>query len=316
MLIRGDVAVFPAPSYPVYSRDINNKAGLERYDLQTHHQIDDIMAGPILSVVHLELAMKDIEREGKNFRLLVLTNPDNPTGGVYTSTQLEAISDWCIERKIHLIVNEIYALSIIRTDHPSIAGDYSNHRKFSSFIPVIRQKNSAYLHQWYALSKDLGISGMRVGVVYSLNETFLTAFNNLNLPHMVSNHTQWLMENVLEDEQFMQSYLDEQQQMLTGSYIVAINTLKKLGIPYVPSYGSLFIWADFSKFLAEETTVAETFFWEQLYLHTGVLLTPGTGFGHSKKGMYRIVYTCFDGAALQVAMDRLTKYLGKLEISI
>lgn len=312
----GDVAVFQAPSYPVYSRDIGNKAGLERYDLQTHHEIDDIKAGPILSVEHLEIAKQDIECQGKNFRLLVLTNPENPTGGVYTAGQLEAIADWCIEKNIHLIVNEIYALSMINTGHPSIVADYSDHRIFSSIIPIINKKNSPYLHQWYALSKDLGISGMRIGMVYSLNQAFLTAFNNLNLPHMVSNHTQWLMENVLSDENFMRSYLNEQQEALTSGYVVAINTLKKLNIPYVPSYGSLFIWADFSMFLTEETIVAETFFWEQLYLNTGILMTPGLGFGHTKRGMFRIVYTCFDAPALQVAMERLENYLKKLEISL
>lgn len=305
----GDVAVFPAPAYPVYSRDINNKAGLERYDLQTHHQIDDIYSGPILSVDHLERAKLDIESQGKKFRLLVLTNPDNPTGGIYSLAQLESTADWCIEKKIHLIVNEIYALSTIRTDHPEIAGDYADQRVFNSILPLIHKKNSPYLHQWYALSKDLGISGMRIGMVYSLNQAFLTAFNNLSLPHMVSNHTQWLMENVLSDHDFMHGYLDEQQNALTSGYVVVTQMLKKLDIPYVPSYGSLFIWADFSQFLLEDTIAAETLFWEQLYLNTGILLTPGVGFGHSKKGMFRIVYTCFDDQALQVAMNRLYDYL-------
>lgn len=92
----GDVAVFPAPAYPVYSRDINNKAGLERYDLNTYHEIDGIKKGSILSVEHLETAKRDIERQGKEFKLQVITNPDNPTGGIYTFDQFETISDWCI----------------------------------------------------------------------------------------------------------------------------------------------------------------------------------------------------------------------------
>lgn len=305
----GDVAVFPAPSYPVYSRDINNKAGLERYDLMTHHQIDDNNHGALLSIQHLEMAKKDIEVQGKNFKLLILTNPDNPTGSIYSVDQLETIADWCIERKIHFIVNEIYGLVVLDTENPSIATDYSKHHKFSSILPIIHKKNSPYVHQWYALSKDLGISGMRVGMVYSLSQNFLNAFNNLNLPHMVSNHTQWLMENVLADHDFMRDFLNMQQLCLTKGYITVVNTLKKWIIPFVPSYGSLFIWADFSKFLNEESVVAETFFWEQLYHNTGILLTPGLGFGHTKRGMFRIVYTCFDQQALEVAMKRLDHYL-------
>lgn len=309
---KGDVAVFPAPAYPVYSRDIMNKAEVKRYDLITHHDINGIYDGPILSIEHLEKAKRDIELQGTKFKLLILTNPDNPTGGIYTSEQLEAIADWCIERNIHFIVNEIYGLVMINTKDPAIAGDYADHRQFTSFLSIIHKKNSPYLHQWYALSKDLGISGMRVGMVYSLNQAFLTAFNNLNLPHMVSNHTQWLMQNLLGDHDFMHHFLHVQQQALTKGYIVVVNQLKKLNIPYVPSYGSLFVWVDFSRFLEDETLAAETAFWKELYKNTGVLLTPGIGFGHTKRGMFRIVYTCFDDKALLVAMTRINHYLSSL----
>ncbi|RKF37073.1 hypothetical protein BCY89_05325 [Sphingobacterium siyangense] len=309
---KGDVAVFPAPAYPVYSRDIMNKAGVERYDLITHHDSAAIHRGPTLSIEHLEKAKQDIEHQGSNFKLLVVTNPDNPTGGLYTAEQLETIADWCIERKIHFIVNEIYGLVTINTTDPAIVDDYSDHHQFTSFLSLIHKKNSPYLHQWYALSKDLGISGMRVGMVYSLNQAFLTAFNNLNLPHMVSNHTQWLMENVLGDQEFMRNFLDAQHQALTKGYIIVVEILKKLAIPFVPSYGSLFIWADFSKYLVEETLAAEIEFWKTLYKNTGILLTPGIGFGHTKRGMFRIVYTCFDDEALLVAMKRIQHYLADL----
>lgn len=40
-----------------------------------------------------------------------------------------------------------------------------------------------------------------------------------------------------------------------------------------------------------------------------MLLTPCLGFGHTKKGMFQIVYTCFDQQALQVAVTRLDRYL-------
>lgn len=307
----GEVAVFPSPSYPVYALDINNKAGLERYDLQTHHEIDSISTGPILSIEHLEAAKDDIQEQGKIFRLLVLTNPDNPTGGVYSLAQLESISDWCIQNKIHLIVNEIYALATLTTSHPSISKDYSVHHAFVSILPIINRKRSPYIHQWYALSKDLGISGMRIGMVYSLNKDLIVAFNNLNLPHMVSNHTQWLIGNVLNDKEFLKTYLLEQQTALTESYAIVTKMLQKLSIPYVPSYGSLFVWADFSKFLSRVSVDAELIFWKDLYMNTGILLTPGTGFGHTKKGMFRIVYTSIGTAYLQIAMERLVKYLTK-----
>jgi aspartate/methionine/tyrosine aminotransferase len=42
---------------------------------------------------------------------------------------------------------------------------------------------------------------------------------------------------------------------------------------------------------------------------TGILLTPGEGFGHSKKGLFRMVYPYFKKEDLQVAMERLREYV-------
>lgn len=305
----GDVAVFPTPSYPVYKQDIGNKAGVERYNLITHHDISEISEKPALKIKNLKKAKKDIEKQGKKFKILVLTTPDNPTGLIYTQKQLNKIADWCIKNRIHLIVNEIYGLSLIDTNHPKIKKDYKKNIDFVSFAQIMQAKKSPYLHMWYALSKDLGISGFRVGAVYSLNEPFLKAYDNLNAPHLVSNHTQWMLSEVLSDHAFMEEYIAYNQQMLTESYALVVNHLIKLKIPYVPSKGSLFVWADFSEFLKKPTLKAENKFWGALYQNTGVLLTPGEGFGHSKKGLYRIVFPCFGMEELEVAMRRISKYL-------
>ncbi len=309
----GDVAVFPTPSYPVYKQDIGNKAGMERYNLITHHEISEIAEKPILKIKQLKKAKKDIVSQGKTFKVLVLTTPDNPTGGMYPIKRLEKMANWCIKNKIHLIVNEIYALSLLNTKHPAIKKDYKKQREFISFGQIMEAKQSPYLHLWYALSKDLGISGFRVGILYSLNDALIKAYDNLNVSHLVSNHTQWLLSEIMADHDFMETYISYNQKALTDAYVFMIEKLRALDIPYVPSRGSLFIWIDCAKFLKKPTQKAETKFWEDLYNKTGVLLTPGEGFGHSKRGLFRIVYPCFNIADLGVAMERFGKYIRGLK---
>ena len=309
----GNVAVFPTPSYPVYKQDIGNKAGMERYNLITHHELSEIAGKPILKIKQLKKAKKDIEAQGKTFKLLVVTTPDNPTGGTYPIKRLEKIANWCIKNKIHLIVNEIYGLSQLDTTHPAIKNDYKKQRKFVSFGQIMHAKQSPYLHLWYALSKDLGISGFRVGMIHTYNKALLKAYDNMNVSHLVSNHTQWLLSEIMADYNFMEKYIQHNQQALTKSYVFMIGKLRELNIPYVPSRGSLFIWVDCSKFLKKPTQKAETKFWNNLYQKTGVLLTPGEGFGHSKKGLFRIVYPCFKIMDLKVAMERFSAYLLKLK---
>lgn len=307
----GDVAVFPAPCYPVYKQDINNKAALERYDLITHEELSGIKDGPNLDVHHLETALQDIQAQGKRFRMLVLTNPDNPTGGMYTSEQLTKITDWCLAHEVHLIVNEIYGLSLLDTTHPEIQSDYNQKIDFVSFAQIMQERNSDYLHLWYSLSKDIGSSGFRVGLVYSLNEQFLQAYNNLNAPQMVSNLTQWLFQMVLSDHAFMADYIKKNQAALTESYAIVVKYLRAAKIPYVPSRGSLFAWIDLSAYLSAATAEAETQLWLEIYKKTKVLITPADGFGNAKRGQYRLVYTAISKENLEEAMLRLSGYLNK-----
>ncbi len=310
--LKGDVAVFPAPCYPVYKQDIGNKARLERYDLITHHHLESIKEQPALEIHHLENALQDINQQGNRFRMLVITNPDNPTGGVYPKEKLESIAQWCIDRKIHLIVNEIYGLSLIQTDHSELKEDYPTDIPFVSFAQIMKKKKSDYLHLWYALSKDMGASGFRVGMVYSQNQDFIEAFNNINPPHMVSNYTQWIFQLILSDLDFMKNYIQKNQELLTLSYLIVVKTLRKFDIPYAASRGSLFVWLDLSKYLEQQSQEAENKQWMEIYQSTGVLLTPGQGFGHSKKGQYRLVYSCVDRATLEVAMKRLEAWFPNL----
>ena len=308
----GDVAVFPAPCYPVYKQDIGNKGGIERYDLVTHHDLTSIKNEPALSIEHLDHALEEIERVGKKFKMLVVTNPDNPTGGLFSKEKLESIADWCIKHNIHLFVNEIYGLSLIDTFHPAIKDDYESEIDFFSFANIIQNRKSDYLHLWHALSKDMGASGFRVGMVYSLNQAFLEAYNNLNAPQMVSNFAQWIFLKVMEDHDFMADYIEYNQKVLTESYIVVIESLRRLYIPYVPARGSLFVWLDFSEFLNEQTQESENEMWLDIYHETKVLLTPGQGFGHSKKGQFRLVYSCVSKEELIVAMQRLESWIIKM----
>jgi len=308
-----EVCLIPAPSYPVYTQDIANRSTVERHDVQSHYELLEIKDGLCLNIQQLDNAREAVMAQGKKVSMLILTSPDNPTGGIYSIGQLEIIAGWCIENEIHLVVNELYGLSIIDESHPSISQDYSSSIKFNSFANIMHKLRSDYLHLTYGLSKDLGISGFRVGVVYSMNEEFRLAYKNLNAPHLVSNFTQWILSLLLSDFDFIESYVKENKLRLTERYASVISILRDNSVAYVPSRGSLFIWIDLSPWLSENTEDAEEVLWSNIYYHTGVLLTPGRGFGNQKKGHYRIVYSFLDKHAMEKAMHRLMNYLQKLK---
>ncbi len=305
----GDVVVIPAPSYPMYTNDLGLKSGMERYDLQTHYDLEEMGSGAPVQPEHLDKALADLNAQGKCFKVLLITSPDNPTGCMYTKQSLRQLADWCMTHKVHLIVNEIYGLSLIDTQDPDLKSDYSSTTDYVSFATIMQESKSDYLHLWYAFSKDFAMSGLRFGVVHSLNENFLTGFGNLNIPHLVSNVTQWMVGAMLSDIDFVEGYIRENKIRLGQSYKLVIKALKKIGVPYVPARGSLFVWADFSKFLKENSEKGQEDLWIDIYRNTGVLLTPGSGFQHEKKGLFRIVHTAVPISHLEVGMDRMAGYL-------
>jgi len=304
----GDVVVIPAPAYPMYTHDLGAKSGMERYDLQTHYHLSEHGEQGPVTPDRLDQAWADLQAQGKRFRLLLLTSPDNPTGCMYEEAQLRELADWCIRHEVHLVVSEIYGLSLIdpapqAQDHAAPAFD-----KPASFAQVMAERRSDYLHLWYALSKDFAMSGLRFGLLHSLNEGLLQGFANANIPHMVSNLTQWVVGQMFRQTDFIEAYLQENRRRLTESYRVVTDALDHWAVPYLPIRGSLFVWADLSRFLTEDSAAGEDQLWHDIFQHTGVLLTPGRGFGHQKRGLFRLVYTAVPTSHLRVAMERLGAY--------
>ena len=307
----GDVVVIPAPSYPMYTKDLGIKTEMERYDLQTHFDLDDIGSNAPVKTEHLDKAWADLQAQGKCFKVLLITTPDNPTGCMYAVEQLRELADWCMAHEVHLIVNEIYGLSLIDTQDEALQDEYENGGNYASFATIMHELKSDYLHLWYAFSKDFAMSGLRFGLVHSLNEAFMTGLGNANIPHLVSNITQWMVAEMLKDTDFIEAYIKENKLRLNKSYKLTIEALRKIDVSYIPSRGSLFVWADFSKYLKEDSEAGQEQLWVDIYKNTGVLLTPGVGFQHEKKGMFRIVFTAVSFSDLEVALGRVVDYLGE-----
>ena len=304
-----DVVVIPAPSYPMYTNDLGVKSGMKRYDLQTHYHLQEIGSNAPVSTELLDEAWEELKSQGKCFKILLITSPDNPTGCMYSENQLGEFAHWCIQHEVHLVVNEIYGLSLIDIEDDQLKREYNQEENYISFATIMHKLKSNYLHLWYAFSKDFAMSGLRFGIVHSLNEAFLTGFGNANVPHLVSNVTQWMIGEMLKNKGFIEDYIEANKRLITQSYKLVIEALQKIKVPYVPSRGSLFVWADFSKYLEENSDKAEEQLWTNIYKHTGVLLTPGAGFQHQKKGLFRIVHTAVPLAHLEVAMNRMVAYL-------
>ena len=85
-------------------------------------------------------------------KMVVICNPNNPSGRVYSKGDLEKLYSICRPRGIYIFVDEAYS-------------DFFVDNTFSSMAAVVPDKDGIIVMN--SLSKNMGISGWRVGYVIS-----------------------------------------------------------------------------------------------------------------------------------------------------
>lgn len=88
-------------------------------------------------------------------KMLIINNPNNPAGRVYSEQELRSIYEQCRERGIYVMVDEAYS-------------DFVIDEKFHSMAGVVPDKDGIIVVN--SLSKNMGMSGWRVGYAISTPE--------------------------------------------------------------------------------------------------------------------------------------------------
>jgi len=136
LLNNGDEVLLPAPDYPLWTAAVNLSSGTA-----VHYRCDE--QADWFPDLH------DIESKiTKNTKAIVLINPNNPTGAVYSEALLNQVAD--LARKHNLIVfsDEIY---------DKILYDNAKHTCIASLAPDL------FCVTFSGLSKNYRVAGFRAG---------------------------------------------------------------------------------------------------------------------------------------------------------
>jgi aspartate/methionine/tyrosine aminotransferase len=109
LLEAGDEAIYPDPGFPIYESMINF-SGAKPVPIKLREE-----KGFRLDVEELESLVTD------RTKLLIINSPANPTGGVLTREDIEAIAQIAIEHDLIVMSDEIYAELLYEGEHVSIA---------------------------------------------------------------------------------------------------------------------------------------------------------------------------------------------------
>ena len=308
----GGAVYVPVPCYPAFARDLTYLA-----PRTTIVEVDVCSSGYILTPAMLDAAF---DADGAPApKAVLLTNPNNPTGTVYTKEQLRALVAACRARGVHLICDEIYANSRLQTDAAAAA-------PFVSVLDALDGDLGDDVHILFGFSKDFAGSGLRCGVLMSGNaavRSFVADGNVCDTSHYV----QALLADMLFDTEFVKAFLDQSSKAMTDAYHTVRGALAPFAdagvkVDVEPS-NALFCYVDLRPLLApaagvgSPATDADEHALTRALLDAGVLLTPGTACGMPAAGYYRVCFAGVPPAMLKEGMSRVATFaaarLGRVE---
>lgn len=284
----GDGVLVPTPSYAGFWADLETRDELTV--VPVHTNAEDSYT---LSVDHLQEAY---DNAGVPISALLLTNPSNPTGKIHSPTEIRTAVDWARSVGIHIVVNEIYALSV-HGDTPFVPT--------GSILDALRDD----IHFVWAFSKDFALSGLRCGVLTSHNDDVRSAVSELAYWSGVSGDTQHLLATMLADKSWLDRYLTTMRLRLADSYDRTTSALAVAGIPYEPADAGLFVLCDLRRFLSEPTWEAERTLWKRIVDEANVNLTPGSACHIREPGFMRLCFAVEPADTVVEAIERVQRVL-------
>ncbi|KAM9652395.1 uncharacterized protein ACIBXB_009922 isoform 4-T4 [Morphnus guianensis] len=190
-----------------------------------------------LTVEKLEKALQDARAEGVTVRALILLNPQNPLGDIYSLSELRDYLEFAKRHELHVIVDEIYMLSV-----------FDESATFHSVLGMDRLPDPQRTHVMWGISKDFAVSGIRFGTLYTENQDVANAVASLCYFHGVCGPVQHKVAQLLRDRDWIsQVYLRANHARLKAAHTYVTDELKTLGVPFLNRNAGFFVWIDFRK---------------------------------------------------------------------
>ena len=295
----GDVILTPAPIYPGFLTDVGARAQSRLVTVASSG------TGPyLLDVAALDRARVSAQSAGLRVRALLLSQPYNPIGVCLSADEVERAVAYCRQNGLHLISDEIYAASVYA---PGV-----RHTSAMAFASMDPGWAGSFLHILHGFSKDFGLSGFRVGVIYSPSVQLHEALDRLTYFCGCSSLPQQLITALLSDEDFVDGYVRRNCGRLHRLYQKVAGAADRIGIPYIHADSGFFVWLDLRQWLPEPTPAGEHELWLTLLKKGGVVLTPGLACRASEPGMFRLCFAAAPEGGIEIAMERIGRTLVEL----
>ena len=259
---------------------------------------DTILCGadPIYVPLHppvFNFDKEELENAFKqNPKALILCNPSNPCGKVFSKEELEYIASLAIKYDTYVITDEVY-------EH-IVYAPYK-HTYFASLPGMFERTISCS-----SLSKTYSITGWRLGYCIA-PENIIEQIKKVH-DFLTVGAAAPLQEAAVVGLEFSNAYYDELQKLYTHKKDLFINGLKELNIPHTEPQGAYYVMVDISEFGYD----SDLDFCVDLIKNVGVAAVPGSSFFKEEENRYIRFHFAKKDETLLAALNRLKDMRAKM----
>jgi LL-diaminopimelate aminotransferase len=270
----GEVALASDPGYPVYTGGpILAGATAELLPL-----VPELGFAPDLGAVPAEVATKA--------RLMFINYPNNPTGAILPDGFFEQVVEFAREHEILVVHDNAYS----ETTYDGYVAP--------SFLATPGAKEVGV--EVFSLSKGYNMTGWRCAAILGNAEAI---------------QTYWRLKTNVDSGLFEASQMagvaalngpSEPLEQMNATYArrrdLVVSALREIGVEVNPPKGTIYIWAP----VPESHT--STSFCELVLEEAAVVVSPGSMYGPSGEGFFRIALTAPDDR-IEEAVERMREHL-------
>ena len=285
LLNDGDEILIPAPDYPLWTAAATLSGGNVR-----HYLCDESSDWfPDIADIKAKITEKT--------KAIVIINPNNPTGAVYSQAVLEEIAEIARQHNLMIFADEIYE---------KIVYDGAIHHHMAAVAPDV------FCVTFNGLSKAYRVAGFRQGwMILTGNKKaaagFIDGLNTLSSMRLCANTPmQHGIQAALGGYQSIDELIVPGGRLYDQS-IIAAEMLNDIdGVSCVRPKGSLYVFPklDIQKFnIRDDVQFARDFLAQEK-----VLIVQGTGFNWIRPDHFRVV-TLPHQSQIEEAIERLARFL-------
>lgn len=258
----GDTLLMPAPYYSGFIHDFSTrfKVNIEFIELTPQNDFKH----------NIHEFKKRIDQTRP--KAILITHPFNPTGESLSDDFNKELIAYCKEKDIHIISDEIYALS------------RHNHQKHKSLFNYNYEK----VHLLYGMAKDFSLAGLKTGFFYTKDSELNKAMQDISYFYTTSTQTQNSVTKLLNDTKFINSFKLDNENLIRSTYHKIITELPNL--KHTKPDAGIFFLADLSHLLSEHSQEGEIELYNYIMDNIKINITPGHCMGMKNYGYFRVCY--------------------------